>query len=88
LVFFENYGKLVVMKKKKSREKALDIGYMFNCEISTREGRDIHTMHNIKILHYFDYKDRPFSEIENFMKLLSFVNKNLPEGNPIFEVFE
>lgn len=87
LTFFENYGKLVVIKKKKAREKALDIGYLINCEISTQEGRNIHSIRNINIVSYFDYKDKPFSEIESFMKLLSFIDKNTVDGNPVFEIF-
>lgn len=86
-VFFKDYGILTVKKKKKLREKPVDMGYLISCEIITHSEKSIHTIGNIKILSFYDTKEKPYSEIEAFMKFLSKIKKDIPEWNPHYEIF-
>lgn len=87
-IFFRDYGILTVAKKKKAREKPIDIWYYVSCEIITKEKDSVHTIWNIKIISYFETKDVQYHEIESFLKLLWFIKKNLPAGSPHYEIFD
>ncbi|MDA9129350.1 recombination protein O N-terminal domain-containing protein [Candidatus Gracilibacteria bacterium] len=87
-IFFREYGILSVKKKKKVREKPIDTGYLLHGEIITQFGRDIHTIGNIKILCFFDTKNRVYSDIERFLKILSLVHTELPAGIPHIQIYD
>lgn len=87
-VFFKDYGILTVKKRKKTREKPVDIGYLISCEILTHSEKAIHTIGSIKIISFFDTKQRLYNEIEGFLKLLVQVKKEIPEWSPHFEIFD
>ena len=87
-IIFRDYGILTVKKRKKAREKPIDIGYHVNCEIITHKDQNIHTVGNIKILHFFSVEKRKYSEIEAFLKILSKVSKQLPIWNPHYEIYD
>lgn len=81
-IFFRDYGKLTVTKRKKGREKSIDIGYNINCEISTKESREIHTIGNIKVIDQFSYENKKFEIIELYLTLIQFLLQNIPAGVP------
>jgi len=85
-VFFRDYGILIVQKKKKVREKALDIGYNINCEIVTKSTQDIHTIGNIQISSQFIYEDREYKSIELYLKLVGYILKEVPRWVPHWEI--
>jgi len=87
-IFFRDYGILTVTKKKKAREKPIDIGYLISCEIITKEKNAVHTIGNIKIISYLETKELPYNQIESFLKLLYYIKKNIPEGSPHYEIFD
>ncbi len=87
-IFFRDYGILTVAKKKKAREKPIDIGYLISCEVITKQKDSIHTIGNIKIISYFETKDTAYNKIESFLKLLWYIKKNLPTGSPHYEIFD
>lgn len=86
-IFFQEYGVLMVQKQKKVREKPIDIGYHISCEILTHEQKKSHTIWNIAVLRYFESKDRPYQEIELFLKNIALLQKNIPDGVPHQELF-
>lgn len=86
-LFTYDFGKILVSKKKNTKEKTLDLGYIINSEVRTKESINIHRISNIKIISEFDYENKPFKLIEDYMKLLSLVLKNTPDWSPIFEIF-
>ena len=86
-IFFQEYGMLLVQKQKKAREKPIDIGYHISCEILTHEHKKTHTIWNIAILRYFESKERPYQEIELFLKNIAILQKNIPDGVPHQELF-
>jgi len=87
-IFFRDYGILTVAKRKKAKEKPVDIGYLINCEVITKEKNSVHTVGNIKIISYFETQNTPYSHIESFLKLLWYIKKNLPDGSPHPEIFD
>ncbi len=87
-VLFRDYGILKVKKKKKIREKPIDIGHLIHSEIATQTGREIHSIGNIKIISFFDSKQRLYSDIERFLKILSRTLKELPIWSPHYEIFD
>lgn len=77
-VFFRDYGKLLVSKKKKTREKPLDIGYCITCEIITKSSKDIHTIGNIKILSEFNHTLKDFQTIQKYLEIIHTILKEIP----------
>ena len=87
-ILFRDYGILSVSKKKKVREKPIDIGYFVSCEIITKKHREIHTIGNIKILSYFASENRSYKDLEDFLKILVRIHKEIPEWNPHYEIYD
>lgn len=87
-MLFRDYWILTVSKKKKVREKPIDIGYLVSCEIITKKDRDIHTIGNIKILSCFRSEWKKYKDIEDFLKILVRILKEIPEGNPHYEIYD
>ena len=87
-IFFREYWILTVKKKKKTREKPIDIGYIISWEIHTKTQQEIHTIGNIKILAFFETTNIRYTEIERFLKILSKVYKELPSWSPHLELFD
>ncbi len=87
MVFFRDYGRLLVAKKKKAREKPLDIWYCINCEIITQEWRDIHTIGNIHVTSQFSYEKKSFHEIQSYLELLHLIKTQIPSGTSHWEIY-
>ena len=88
-IFFSfEFGKILVQKNKKSREKSLDIWYIINCEIETDEKRTIHRIKNIKIKYEFNTQWKDFSLIFDFLWLIALIKKLTPDGLPIPEIYQ
>lgn len=87
-ILFRDYGILTVKKRKKAREKPVDIGYLISCEIITHHAKTVHTIGNIKISAFFETKNRPYSEIESFLTILALIKKQLPEWSPHYEIYD
>ncbi len=87
-LFSYDYGKILVQKKKKWREKPLDIGYIIQCEIVTWEGKTVHKIKNVKIKSQFLYEEKEFSTINEYLRLIALVKKWTPNWLPIQEIYE
>ena len=71
-IFSYDYWKLKVSKK----EKNIDLGYIINFEIITKENVSIHKIKNVKIKSEFNLENkRTFSEINIFLEILSLIYK-------------
>ena len=86
-VFTYDFGKIRVSKKKNTKEKTLDLGYIINAEIRTKEWFDIHKISNIKIISEFDYKEKDFALIQKYLEILAFVINQAPDWVALYEVF-
>lgn len=87
-IFFKDYGVLLVSKKKKARERPIDTGYCIQCEIITKNKSQIHTIGNIKIIDYYSPTRKPYSQVESFLSLITYIKKNLPKESPHFELHD
>jgi len=87
-IFFREYGILTVTKKKKVREKPIDIGYLINCEVITSSKSSVHTIGNIKIIAFLETSGISYTQIESFLKLLYYIKKNIPDWSPHYEIFD
>jgi len=77
-VFSKDYGKIWVEKKKNAKEKALDLGYIINAELKTKEERQVHKIQNIKITSEFDSSEKDFLIIETYLQTLFLILKETP----------
>ena len=93
-IYSYDYGIIKANKKlNKSHTwwKLLDLWYIINFEIITKEYSSIHKIKNIQILSEFSYENKSFNEINNYLILLNTVAKKIPlwtENYEIFEIFE
>jgi len=87
-MLFRDYGILTVKKKKKVREKPIDVWYLVSCEIVTHSEKKVHTIGNIRIKSFFQSEWKSYSEIESFLTLLSKLKKELPEWSPHYETYD
>ncbi len=86
--FSFEYGKILIQKKKKIREKPLDIGYVIQCEVVTQDGKSIHKVKNLKIKSQFLYEQREFRIINEYLTLIALIKKLTPDGVPIREIYK
>lgn len=90
-IFTFDYGKIKVQKKDSKKEKSLDLGYIINCEIETKEWRDMHKIKNIKIKSEFRYEHLWFSTINLYLNIIWIIYQKIPfwvEFKDLFEVIE
>jgi len=87
-IFFRDYGKLLVTKKQKTREKSIDIWYAINCEINTSSSRNIHIIWNIKISNQFIYEDKNYEIIQQYLILLRNILIDIPVWVPHIEIYD
>lgn len=91
-LFTYEYWKIRASKKFSKKEKNLDLGYLINFEIITKEEAKFHKIRNIKIKSQFNIeKDKSFSEINLYLELLNKIYKEIPDwlqNKEIFSVIE
>ena len=89
-VFFREYGKIVVKKQKKNREKNLDVWYRVSCEIITYEDSKniLPSITNVKILSFYITERKTYREIEWYLKTLAYLEKQLPEWLSHTEIYD
>lgn len=87
-LFSFEYGKIRANKRYAKKEKNLDLWYIINFEIITKENVSIHKIRNIKIIWEFDTENRKnFQEIHTFLEILTLIYKEIPDGVQNKEVF-
>jgi hypothetical protein len=64
------------------------LGYIINCEIETRESRDIHKIKNLKIKSEFSYESKDFAIINEYLNILGIVYQKIPFGLVYRDIFE
>lgn len=87
-IFTYDFWRIKCKKKLKTKEKSLDIGYIINFEIETKDGVDIHKIKNIKIKSEFDYEGKSFELIHEYLKFLSTIISHIPNGVSVKEISE
>jgi hypothetical protein len=87
MIFFKDYWVLRVSRKKKNKEKWIDIWQHISCEVVTYNSWTIATLSQITIISSFQSIQRSYSELEKFLKILALIHKELPYWNPHYEIF-
>ena len=89
-IFFREYGKVIVKKQRKTREKSLDIWYRISCEVITYSGSKniFPSIWNIKILSYFKIEWKKYSDIEWYLKTIAYLDKQVPEWLPHIDIYD
>lgn len=88
-LFTKTYWKIKANKTYSKNEKNIDIWYIINFEIITTDNKKIHKIKNIKINSEFNLnKDKNFSEINNYLEILSIIYREIPEWLSFEEIFE
>jgi len=87
-IFTYDYWIIRASKKKSWNEKAIDLWYLINFEVETKEKRDIHRIRNIKISLEFICENKNFATINAYLTLLWTVLNNTPIWVPIYEISE
>lgn len=86
-IFTYNYWVIKCFKNKTKKEKSLDIWYLINTEINTKNEWKLNTIKNIKII-WEQNNLKNFEEINAFLELLSFVYKKVWFNIANYETFE
>jgi len=87
-IFTFDYGRIKVQKKEHKKEKSLDLWYIINCEIETKEQRDIHKIKNIKIKSEFRYEGKDYITLQEYLTIIWIIYNKLPEGLVFKDIFE
>jgi len=87
-IFTFDYWKILCQKKINKKEKTLDLWYVINFEIETKETRKVHKIRNIKISSEFQTENKNFTLIHQYLELLWIVLRNTPDGVPVSHVLE
>lgn len=87
-LFTNDFWKIKANKKFSKKEKNLDLGYIINFEIVTKENVSIHKIKNVKIKSEFNIENKKsFSEINIFLEILSLIFKETMNWVPNKEIF-
>ncbi len=87
-IFTLDYWKIKCNKKLSKSEKPLDLWYLINFEIVSKESSSIHKIRNIKIKSEFDMQNKSFEIINSYLTILYLVFNKTPDWNPVFELFD
>ena len=72
-IFSDAYGKIMCSKKYSKTEKTVDIGYLTNFEIITKNESNIHSIRNIKIISELSFNDKSFVELNSYLELIALI---------------
>jgi len=86
-IFSYDYWKIKATKKIAKAEKNIDLWYIINFEIETKNKTNIHKIKNIKITSEFNTQNKSFSIINKFLENLSTILKHMPEWIAVYEVY-
>lgn len=88
-LFTKSYWKIKASKNYTKTEKNIDLGYVINFEIITKENSKIHKIKNIKIKSEFNLnKDKNFYELNKYLEILALVYREIPEWISFEEIFD
>lgn len=87
-IFSYDYWKIRVNKKFSKKERNLDLGYIIDFEIITKENVSVHKIKNVKIKSEFNLENkRSFSELNIFLEILTSIFKETRDWVPNKEIF-
>lgn len=87
-IFTKEYWKIRCNKKLSKKEKNLDLWYIINFEIITKENVSIHKIKNIKIISEFNSNNKSFYELNLYLTILSIILNKTANWLAIFELYD
>jgi len=87
-IFTYDYWIIKASKKNTKNEKSIDLWYLINFEIETKEEKKIHKIRNIKISCEFNTENKNFATINAYLTILWTILHKSPTGVPIYEIIE
>lgn len=87
-VFTSEYWKLVLKNKISKRQKNLDLWYIINFEINVKKENQINGILNSKIKNEFQYNNKDFSLIIEYLELIKFIENFTPLNMQILWIYE
>lgn len=86
-IFTLDYGRLFLKSKKDKIKKSLEIWNIIDFEINVKKENMVNYIKDLKIINNFDYKDKDFETISNYLYLIDFVFKNTPKNVVYKEIY-
>lgn len=87
-MFTNEYWKLILKNKISKRQKNLDLWYIINFEISVKKENQINEILNPKIKNEFQYNNKDFSLIIEYLELIKFIENFTPLNMQIIWIYE
>lgn len=87
-IFTREYWKIICNKKLSKKEKALDLWYLINFEIITKDEITIHKIKNIKILSEFSRDNKSFYQLNTYLIILALILNKTTKWLAIYELFD
>jgi len=87
-IFTYEYWIIRATKKNSKNEKTIDLWYLINFEIETKNKRDIHKIRNIKIVLEFNCENKNFATINWYLTILWTILQKAPTWVPVYEIIE
>lgn len=86
-IFSYDYWKIKLKAKKSKKEKSLDIWYIINFEVNVKKENSIHEIKNVKIKNEFDYLNKDYQTIFEYLEILKILNYQCPLNMSIPEIY-
>lgn len=86
-IFSHDYGKIQCSKSLSKKEKNLDLWYMINFEILTKQEAKIHKIQNIIILREFNTQNQSFAVINTYLEFLAYINTSCAPNLQIIQIY-
>lgn len=86
-LFCYDYWKIKLKAKKTKDFKNLDIWYNINFEIDVKKQNSIHEIKNIKIKNDFNYINKEYSVLIQYLDIVKLLIEKLPNHEPVYEIY-
>lgn len=87
-VFTNEYWKININYKDKKTDKTLDVGYVINFETKVRDENKVTQLNNIFIKSVFNYEQKSYSIILEYLNLIKIIQKNCPLNLQVYGIYE
>lgn len=87
-VFTDEYWKININYKDKKTDKQLDIWYIINFETKVKDDNKVTQLNNVYIKSVFNYENKSYSIIFEYLNLIKIVQKKCPLNLQIYWIYD
>lgn len=87
-VFTNEYWKININYKDKKTDKTLDVWYVINFETRVKDENKVTQLNNVFIKSVFNYEQKSYSIILEYLNLIKIIQKNCPLNLQIYGIYE